>query len=262
MTANPSPTDPLQAPVEGPDAKVQAALAFIVRAEGGLLPELPLGVYPNLRFRFTDGRLVVHPRPADTIIRRDYRAFVHEHLPELKEICRLRQEAVASQRSGPESLADSTPADHTSGPASAEAQDSDVESRVAPGSRSDWRKTSVSESDRVSLPNYGASTGIPADPTPAPPAPLTKEPDPELYVDGYRITEHDVLAMLSSFGDEALAEYEHGKLPKAVAYQQAKHFYTRSVRMGIQVVIRGSSGRIFIHPQLQILRPPSTRQQP
>lgn len=229
MAANPVPTDPLQAPAAGPSDKERAALAFIVRAEAGRLPEFPRGVYPYIRFSWDnrDGhnRLLIQPRAADCDLRRLYRDFIHEHNAELKTVARLRQEAIAS----------------------AESQDSDVVSRVAPGSRSHLRISEVGSSDRATPETYGAKTS---------------DPEPVVIVQGYRITEHDVRAMLASYGDEELRRYDAGELPRATAYRQARTFYTHSLRMGLQVAIRGSAGRVFLFPPLRIPRALSTTPDP
>ena len=247
MAANPMPTDPLQAPAAGPSDKERAAMAFIVRAEAGHLPEFPRGIYPYIRFSWDgrDGhnRLLIQPRAADCDLRRLYRDFIHEHNAELKTVCRLRQEAAASQKSGPESVADSTPASQTSAIASAESQDSDVASRVAPVSRSDWRKTQIGGSESVTPETYG---------------PKPSDPEPAVYVQGYRVTEHDVRAMLASYGDEELRRYDAGELSRATAYRQARTYYTHAIRMGLFIVFRGSTGRVLLYPEPRILRAPST----
>jgi hypothetical protein len=225
MAANPDATSALQAPATGPTDKDRAALAFIVRAEAGRLPEFPRGIYPYIRFSWDgrDGhnRLLIQPRAADCDLRRLYRDFIHEHNAELKTVCRLRQEAIAS----------------------AESRDSDVVSRVAPVSRSDLRKTQIVASERVTPETYGAKPS---------------DPEPVVVVQGYRITEHDVRAMLASYGDEELRRYDTGELPRNTAYRQARTFYTHSLRMGLQVAIRGSAGRVFLFPPLRIPRAPST----
>ncbi|MCC7032736.1 MAG: hypothetical protein IT179_07885 [Acidobacteria bacterium] len=263
MSHNPVHPDGLQAPATDLDAKVQAALGFIVRAESGLLPELPRLVYPSVRFRVVDNRLIVQPRPADTVIRREYREFLREHLAELKEVCRARQAAPTPPAPG-----ESGPEERSSGPESVQVQDSRPGSRITSGqesdnesrapitSASDWRKTQIGGSDRFSPPKYGPHLGDPSTPNPEPRTAPTKEPDPVVIVQGYRLTDRDVRAMLSTFGDEALAEYEQGHLTKSAAYRQAERFYTHSLRMGIQVALRSSSGHVFLYPELKILRPP------
>lgn len=212
------------------DPLMVEAAAWVARLRAGRMPCAPRGGDVLM----DRGRLRTMPR---CVIQIEHE-FVAAHREQLKVIAKLPRPK--PQSPGPES--EIVP---TSG--------SDVEARVAPASRSDWRKSQIGGSDRSTPETYGPIVGIPATPQPASP---TKEPDPEVYVQGYRITDRDVKAMLSTFGDEALAEYEQGHLTKAEAYQQACHFYTRSLRMGIQVAVRGASGRVFLYPELKILRPP------
>lgn len=47
------------------------------------------------------------------------------------------------------------------------------------------------------------------------------EREPELYAYGRRVTESDVLEALRNLGDEALADYASGRMPKAKAYEIA-----------------------------------------
>lgn len=51
------------------------------------------------------------------------------------------------------------------------------------------------------------------------------EPEPVVYVwPGRRVTEADVLECLRGAGDETLADYRSGELPKADAYDMTKHW--------------------------------------
>lgn len=251
MAANPDATSALQAPAAGPTDKERAALAFILRAEAGRLPEFPKGVYPNIRFAWDgrDGhnRLLIRPRAADCDLRRLYRDFIHEHNAELKTVCRLRQESeqTADRVSAPEApeariLSPGSVADTTS--------DARIPIVASRDSRSDLRKESIRRSDSVTPETYGAKTS---------------DSEPEVYVEGYRLTEHDVKAMLSTFGDEALAEFESGKLARRTAYRQAQKYYRDAVRIGIFTIFRASStGRVLLHPEPRILRAPSATPDP
>ncbi len=48
------------------------------------------------------------------------------------------------------------------------------------------------------------------------------EPEPEVYVGRYRVTNADVLETLRAAGDEALRDYETGQLSKAEAFEMAR----------------------------------------
>jgi hypothetical protein len=57
---------------------------------------------------------------------------------------------------------------------------------------------------------------------PEPPAVPKAEAEPDVWADGQRITEVDVIDALLQLGDEKVDEYRTGKMPKAEAYQIAR----------------------------------------
>lgn len=60
----------------------------------------------------------------------------------------------------------------------------------------------------------------PAPPVNTPPPP--PEPEPVVFAYGHRITERDVHAALRALGDDALADYDAGRITKAEVYEIAR----------------------------------------
>jgi hypothetical protein len=70
-----------------------------------------------------------------------------------------------------------------------------------------------------------------APPAECPLAPQTSEAVPELFVNGRRVTEPDVIEALSMLGDEEVQAYREGRLPKREAYRIAYHRLRTFVRL-------------------------------
>lgn len=62
------------------------------------------------------------------------------------------------------------------------------------------------------------------------PKAVVVEPEPEVYVNGRRVTEYDVREMLRTLGDEELQRYERGEIPKAEAFAQARNWLKQVLR--------------------------------
>jgi hypothetical protein len=59
------------------------------------------------------------------------------------------------------------------------------------------------------------------------------EPDgePEVYAYGRRVTEHDVRECLRGLGDDALRDFETGRLAKAEAWEMARAWLRQIAEM-------------------------------